>query len=284
MLLAHFEPLLRVSRPYLLGTDLIRDELDVSPFGVRIPVEHRLDPQRHHNAPFIKLIKHLDEITFGPVGMPMPEWVFYDCAVMPGAVFGLARPASELEFWVRKALAVPDSYDGPVPLSIFIAIPLLDAGSWLLYTLCDVNSIAPGAAPAGLAELTMVLGIKSFGMKMLYGTTQWRSPKLAHVAGLGPLDVVTAFTPAHSFERTITFRTDVSDERLLAVLAESGVHPANPLATHLIDVDDEMLLRQVQSDVESGVRWLVTGPPRRVGAYTQVPMRREGADGRPQWS
>jgi hypothetical protein len=284
MLLAHFEPLVRAARPYLLATDLVMDALDHAPFGVRIPEAHRLNPQHQRNADFLHLIKRLDELTFGPVGMPMPKWVFYDCAVMPGAVFGLARPAQELDRWVRDAMGVPADYEGPVPLSLFIAIPLLDEGAWLLYTLCDVNSIAPGAAPAGLSELTLVLGLKCFGVRHLLGTTQWRSPKLQVVSTLGPLEVVTALTPAHSYERTLTFRTRINDENLAAVLAESTFHPATPLATHVLDLDNEALLAKVQADVERGVRWLIVGPPRRVGAYTQISMRRESTEGEPQWS
>jgi hypothetical protein len=96
---------------------------------------------------FIQLVKHVDELAFGPVGLSMPAWVFYDCAVMPGAVFGFARRARHLESWARRALAVPNNYDGLVPVSIFICIPTVARTAALVYTLCSVNQIAPGAAP-----------------------------------------------------------------------------------------------------------------------------------------
>jgi hypothetical protein len=213
----------------------------------------------------------------------MPKWVFYDCAVMPGAVFGLGRPAKEVDFWVRAALEVPEDYEGIVPLSVFIAIPMLEPGAWNLYTLCDINNIAPGAGPAGLSLLTIGLGIKVFRMRRLLGTTQWRAPKLDRVAGLGPLDVVTAYTPAHSFVRTLTFSTEIDDDRLQGLLLGQRVHPASPVATHLLDVDDDEMLRALQADVEAGQRWKIVGPSRQIGSHIQVPLRRETAEGRVAW-
>lgn len=284
MLLASYRPLLDACRPYVLATSQIAGGLDLAPFGVRVPEEMQFDPQRRANATFLRMTARLDEMTFGPMGMPMPNWVFYDCAVMPGAVFGLARSASELEPWVRLALDVPKDYNGPVPMSMFIAIPLLDEGAWLLYTLCDVNDIAPGAAPGGIAELTMVLGIKAFQMRQLYGTTQWRGRKLRAASRLGPLEVVTAWTPAHSLVKTLTFRTLVTDDNLRALLVGGSQHPASPLATHILDVDNVEMLRHIQGEVEDDVRWLIVGSPTRTGAYWQVPMRREDATGGARWS
>ncbi|GMV41746.1 MAG: hypothetical protein AMXMBFR64_34620 [Myxococcales bacterium] len=283
MSLLHYRRVVETCRPFVLATDLIVEDLDLAPLGVSIPPESRRNPQHRRHQTFVDLIRQLDELTFGPVGMPMPQWVFYDCAVMPGAVFGFAQPASTLEPWVRHCLKVPKDYDGDVPLSTFIAIPMLVPDTWLTYSLCDVNQVAPGAAPEGLQQLTMILGLAMFRARNLYGTTQWRASKLRVLSQLGPLDVITAYTPAHSMPRTLTFHTAITDDGTAAVLAGADTSPSSPLATHLLDVDDEAMLRRLQLEVEAGVRWRIVGPPLIRGAATQVPLRREDARGGASW-
>lgn len=270
-----FQPTLKQCEPYVLATPLVEPGLNLHPLGLSIPPHLRLNPQHRRNSTFLNMIKRLDELTFGPVGMPMPKWVFYDCAVMPGAVFGLCSPAAAMESWVKQSLGVPDDYEGPVPLSMFIAIPMLDEGSWLVYTICDINEIAPGAAPGGLAELTMVLGIASFQIQTLWGTTQWRAHKLRLPAQLGPLTLMTAYTPAHTLPRTLTYRTIIAPDGLAAVLSEPEIHPFCPPATHVIDADDVSQLKWLQNEIEQQVRWQIVGPPQRRGAYTLLPLRRE---------
>lgn len=283
MSLLHYRRVVESCQPFVLATDLIARDLDLSPLGVSIPDESCKNPQQRRHQAFVEQIRQLDELTFGPVGMPMPQWVFYDCAVMPGAVFGFAQPAATLEPWVRHCLKVPPGYDGDVPLSTFIAIPMLVPGTWLTYSLCDVNQVAPGAAPEGLQQLTMILGLSVFRARYLYGTTQWRTPKLRVLTQLGPLDVVTAFTPAHSMPRTLTFHTAITEDGTAAVLTGADTSASSPLATHLLDVDDEVMLRRLQEEVEAGVRWRIVGPPVIRGSATQVPLRREDAKGEAAW-
>ncbi len=283
MLWTNFSPVVEACQPWVLATDLVVDRLNTSPFGFPIPEELRLNPQHRRNATFVKLVQRLDELTFGPVGMPMPSWVFYDCAVMPAAVFGLASPVETLEPWVRAVLGVEDDYEGHVPLSLFIAIPTLTEGTWFVYTLCDINEIAPGAAPGGLSQLSLVLGLKVLGVETLQGATQWRSRQLPHLCNMGALEVMTAWTPAHSYVRTVTYRTAVDDESLQAVLTTPRSNPALPLPTHMLDVDDVEMLQRVQRDVEEGVFWQIVGRPILRGAHTMVPMRRE-KDGVASWA
>ena len=283
MLLSNYQPIVESCQPYLVATDLIRDQMATTPFVFPIPSQNILNPQHRNNAPFLHMVKRLDELTYAPVGMPMPNWVFYDCAVMPGAVFGLSRPAKSLEGWVRAVMDVPENYDGPVPVSMFIAIPMLKEDGWFLYTLCDINGIAPGAGPAGLSELSLVLGLKVFDIENLYGATQWRARKLKALCRLGALDLVTALTPAHSYRKTLTYRADILDERLQLVLSSPDIGWTNPIATHLLDVDDEEMLLQVQQEIEAGVHWQIVGPPIVRGAFTQVPARRERREGGTPW-
>ncbi len=277
MLLERYGPALRTCQPYLVATSRILPSLD----RTRLPVPARswrvFDPQRRADAEFVALVHRLDALTFGPVGLRMPGWVFYDCAVMPGAVMGLCRPAGEVPPWVRDALGVPPGYDGPVPLSTLIAIPTAEPDAWLLYTLCHIDAIAPGASPGGLEALTLVFGLRVFGISLLYGTVQWRSPRLPTFARLGPLEIITAWTPAHDNPRTLTFRAHLSERALDLVLAGAPTHPDSPPPTHMLDVDDDAELQRVQADVERGVPWAVVGPPHVSGSYTLVPVRRHGA-------
>src|SRR5690349_12853243 len=59
------------------------------------------------HAPVIKNPLHMDEVDFADMilrlesrafaasNMPMPRWVFYDCAIMPGMVSGFALHRSK---------------------------------------------------------------------------------------------------------------------------------------------------------------------------------------------
>ena len=252
-------------RPYVLATQATAPRLELVPLGVDIQETGLvLDPQRRENEPFLHLLQSLDRLAFGPLGMAMPPWVFYDCGVMPGTVFGFCGPASDLEPWVRRALGVDPAYDGPVPLSIFIAIPMLQAGAWFTHTFCTLNRVCPGAAPAGLAQLTFALGVRVQKIHELYGTDQWRSDRIAALVGFGPLEVVTAYTPAHSMVRTLPWRLRLRRLRVEAALLQ------------FLDVDDDAALIRVQREIEAGVQYVVAGPPVVRGSTYQLPVTRKG--------
>jgi hypothetical protein len=232
------------------------------------------------------MLRLVDQLTFGPFGMDMPSWVFYDCAVMPGAVFGLGIRSSRLEPWAREAMKVPAAYDGLVPISQFIAIPVLSgfAGhratprSWLLYTLESMNQVSPGMAPVGVLRLTLALGLQVFPIEELFGTTQWRSPRLHAYVDLGPLELVTAYTPAHSLPRTLSFRLDLRPEHVTSLLATPHLHPETPAANDSVDVDDIQALVALQRDIEAGDRVSIVGHPVAEGPSVRVPLYRAHRD------
>ena len=160
---AHYQKALQHCQPFLIAGDTLRGDLNLTPGGLEIPTQNQMHPQHRRHAEFLRMLQLLDRLTFGPFGMEMPSWVFYDCAVMPGAVFGLAMPAATLEPWAREALQVPADYTGLIPVSQFIAIPMLQGfaagqqvpNTWLVYTLESLNQVSPGIGPAGLLELTL---------------------------------------------------------------------------------------------------------------------------------
>jgi len=281
IVLHSYARILETCEPYLVATRLIADRLGTTPLGVEIPAANRFDPQVVASAAFLSVLRRYDAVTFGPFGMQMPQWVFYDCAVMPGAVFGLGTRASLLEPWAREALGLPPDYDGLVPLSAFIAIPMLEGAterrddapppSWLVYTLHSINAVSPGIGPEGLLELTFALGLRVFPIKTLYGVSQWRNPRLGVYAGLGPLELMTAYTPAHSLPRTLCFRAPVASVALDSLL----VGPSNaPAPNAFLDVDDVPALRRLQTEIEEGVRYDLVGPPQTRGTYVLAPLFR----------
>ncbi|MBI5608742.1 MAG: hypothetical protein HY902_07660 [Deltaproteobacteria bacterium] len=276
-------PILERCEPFLIAHDGIAPILQTSPAGITIPPANIFHPQQRKNGAFLQMLALVDKLTFGPFGMDMPGWVFYDCAVMPGAVFGLGIRAGNLEPWARQAMNVPDDYTGLVPVSQFIAIPILSgfAGgravpdTWLLYTLESMNQISPGIAPFGTLHLTLYLGLQVFPIQELWGTTQWRSPKVETYSDLGPLELVTAYTPAHSMPRTFSFRMHPRSEMLSSVLAAPRAHPDAPPPNSLLDADDPQALIELQREIEAGHRVVVVGRPLNHGTYVRVPLFRE---------
>ncbi len=282
--LHHYSRILDTCEPYLIATRLIADHLSTTPLGIEIPRDNRFDPQALASAPFLSVLRRCDALTFGPYGMQMPQWVFYDCAVMPGAVFGLGARASRLEPWARAALGVEPDYHGLVPLSAFITIPMLEGAherregeppsAWLLYTLHSMNSVSPGIGPEGLSTATLALGLRVFPIRTLYGVSQWRNPRLGVYADLGPLELVTAYTPAHSLPRTLCFRARIEPLTLDALLIGPRMHPRSPPPNVLLDVDDVAELRRVQTEIEQGVRYELVGAPETRGAFVLAPLHR----------
>ncbi|MFO0747978.1 MAG: hypothetical protein U1F43_20305 [Myxococcota bacterium] len=274
--LESYDRILRTCEPWIICRTAVRAGLDRAPLGIPIGEANLIDPQRVAHGRFLHLVQVLDEMTYGPVGLKMPSWVFYDCAVVPGALFGFARRAAELEPWVRQSLRVPADYDGLVPVSIVAAIPMAHRKAELVYTLCSVNQVAPGAAPEGLWRLTLAAGAAALGIDSMVATAQWRSAQLGLYAGFGPLALQTAWTPAHDIPETATF-TVASDaaarQRLLR-----GELPLPERATRWLDADDRDAMRALQSEIEGGTPVWVVGPPEIRGAATRIPLQSGALD------
>src|SRR6185436_12139699 len=105
-MLAAYSRVLERCEPYLVIPDHFRDRVSTRPLGVE--VRNLLNPQDVGSARFLHLLERVDDMIFGPIGMEMPRWVFYDCAEMPGGMFGFAKPARALPAWLREVIQVPD--------------------------------------------------------------------------------------------------------------------------------------------------------------------------------
>lgn len=281
-MLFNYAPILDVCEPFLIAHPGIVDVLNLQPAGIEIPKANVFDPLQQRHAELYKLLRRLDQLTFGPFGMQMPSWVFYDCAVMPGAFFGLGMRAHHLEDWALEALEVPADYKGLVPVSQVIAIPMLggfsDAAavphSWLMYSAESINQVSPGVAPAGVLKLSLALGLRVFPVQTLFGTTQWRSQKLDTYVDLGPFELVTAYTPAHSLPRTLSFRIDVEPMHLITLLAGPRIHPSAAPPNAFIDPDSPDDLKALQSEIEDGMQVFVVGHPAYYGSQVRVPLHK----------
>jgi hypothetical protein len=259
---------------FLVATPFHRAHMNPAPFD--IPLAHVIDPLRMESAAFLHLLSTLDRLTFGPTGMPMPKWVFFDGAELPGGIFGFGRPARDVLPSTRERFGVPPDYDGLVPFSMFIAIPMLEPGTWMGHNLASIHRTLPGQELAGLGSITKALGLKTFGARVLYGATQWSSPALHIHTKFGPLDLVTAYTPAHSKPETLTYRVAITDECLRAACGDPAFALARPAATRVIDAEDHGTMRELQRELLDGARYQIVSAPRREAERVFVPLARVG--------
>ncbi|HAN30998.1 MAG TPA: hypothetical protein DCQ06_05320 [Myxococcales bacterium] len=281
-MLRNYAAILDRCEPFVIARRDFSSLLPREVLGFTLDERHYIDPQQTRHAEFMQLLRRLDELCFGPNGMPMPSWVFYDCAVMPGLFFGFGLPAAEIEPWCRQAMHIPEGYVGLVPVSQFIAIPTLEnanmgdtPATWLMYSAESINQVSPGFAPAGLLRLTLALGLQMLPMNTLLGTTQWRSHKLSNYIELGPLELVTAYTPAHTIPSTLSFRLARDRMDLLTLLSSPGKPPGAPPPNDWLNPDDPQALEDLQKSIEVGDKVLLVGQPQYYGSEVRVPLYRQ---------
>lgn len=256
--------------PYLVAAPGALPHLDLAPFGLPIAPEHILDPFRLGSATFLDLLHKLDGLTFGPEGMPMPKWVFYDCSEVPGAIYGLARPARTLWPKVRALFGVPDDYDGLVPVSMYVAIPMHRPGVWFGHNLSSLApvfrrlALVPELDMAGLGSLTKGLALRCFGVREFWGATQWLSKALFIHVKFGPLALQTAYTPAHSEHETLTYGFAVTEAKLRASMGDQTVQLQRPPVDFWIDGRDRDAMIALQDRLEAGEAFCIPEAPRHV--------------------
>ena len=258
--------------PFLVATPRHRELLDTAPYGLEIPAANFIDPTRAGSERFLLLLQTLDQLTFGPEGMPMPRWVFYDCAELPGAIFGFARDITQLSQPVREALGLLPGETGLMPFSMYIAIPIRPPGVWFGHNLASLNPTFPALGLRGLASITKALGLKVFRCEQQIGATQWDSDALHIHSRFGPLDLLSAWTPAHSEAATLTYRLNVTDDAIRHAYGDPAVTLPYPEADFEIEAGDEAAMQELQHRIENGEQFVVAGPPRRHGRHRRVPV------------
>lgn len=262
--------------PYVVATPSALPLLDLCPFGLEVPPERIINPFSMGSETFLDLLHVLDGQTFGPEGMPMPKWVFYDCAEVPGAIFGLARPARTLWPRARELFPIPADYDGLVPLSMYIAIPMATRGVWFGHNLASLGPVlrASGfvdADLAGLGGLTKGLALRCFNVRWFWGATQWLSKALFIHVKFGPLQLATAWTPAHSESETMTYGFEVTEEKLRSSMGDPSIRLPRLPTAFWVDGRDRAAMQALQDRIEAGERFAVADKPEH-GEIVRVPI------------
>jgi hypothetical protein len=251
-----YRAILEACEPFVVTYPGNHGALDLEPFGLRIPPERIYDPTRLHSRGVVDCLHHLDGFSFGGQEMLMPRWVLFDCGEFPGIVFGFGQRAEKLSEGLRRAYDVvaPERDDEFVPLSMWVAIRCAEEGAWFGHNLSSSNYTAKARPLPGLGTLTKVFGVRLAGVKRQYGATQWSSTSLNIHLALGSMELLGAYTPAHTHAETFTYRIDVEDQRLVAPLAPDWRRETEGGDRH-VDADDPGAIRELHGEIEAGRRF-----------------------------
>jgi hypothetical protein len=167
------------------------------------------NPLQMKETPFADAILKLEHACFAKSGMTMPRWVFYDCAIIPGFVAGFAIHRNKASKEILDILQPSDDLEW-IPISLFIIIPTMAPQEWVAHNLCSINSlVSDNSKLYGVGFLTKAFGLWYANVEVCCGITQWNSPAVRLHTHYGDFEVLTAYTPVHSYARTLTYRLTV---------------------------------------------------------------------------
>jgi hypothetical protein len=178
-----------------------------------------LDVLSPSSAAFFHLLLAGNARAFG--GMAMPAWVQLDCATLPTAMVGFARPARELEPLLRTDLCTRAGLqdvddDDLVPLAEYCALSTPHPGHVIGFSLF---SLVPG-----LGVRAKALGLAVQQATQQTGVTQIDSPALRTHCRLGPLVIDQVGVQVHSKAgSTLVYTLAVPPPSTLAALAEGSI-------------------------------------------------------------
>jgi hypothetical protein len=246
------------------------------PAGLR-----RFDPLRVASAAFVNRLKRLEAAIHAAWDQIAPDWVFYDCALVPGGVFGLALAASSVPPHIRRLLDPDADDDALLPVAMLIAIPTAcpEPRVDLVHTVGFVEATPDGLPPGWLCEAAcrdpeaLVAELwrgaaQALDFDAALVTAPWREPTLRQLVRLGPLRVFHAWNPAHDDPRSATLG--------LSLRAASQEPDA---ATDALALACDEGLKQLQSHLDGGGEAWLTGVAPGPGALGGVWRLRHGATG-----
>jgi hypothetical protein len=273
MLRPRNERLLEDLELFVVATRQSLRRFDLHPFGLAVADDAWFNPLHRASTPFLDLLARLDAVTFGPEGMTMPRWVFYDCAEIPGGIVGFGARAPRASSAARGLLGVAEGYAGLVPFAMYIAIPTLEPGVWMGHNLATIAGRIDAGAWTGLGGLTKAVALKVFRASAQIGVTQWDSAALHVHTRMGPLELLTAWTPAHSEAASMTYRAALDDAALLHLARDPAGYVARPPPDRWVDSADHEEFQALQGRIEAGERFCVVGPPTLIAEGRQrVPI------------
>jgi hypothetical protein len=214
-----------------------------------------INPLLVSEVEFGNQILDLEGRAFGPANMAMPRWVFYDCAITPGFVAGFAIQYKNLPDDIKPYLPLAGKHEW-VPLSLFIIIPTMSTDDeWVAHNLCTVNSLLPKERNFyGLGFLSKAFGLWYANVKICCGFTQWGNPAIRLHSYYGPFEILTAFTPIHSYARTLTYRVKLESDKWMNFFSKQ---PNDDFKTRFqpnglkVDPKDESSMRDIQLRLEA---------------------------------
>lgn len=205
------------------------------------------------NVEFANQILNMESQAFASSNMAMPRWVFYDCAVMPGFVAGFAIRSDKASPQLKKMTGAEPQADW-VPLSLFIIIPTMGDGEWVAHNLCSANSLLPESERFyGLGFLTKAFGLWYANVKVCCGMTQWKSPAIRLHTHYGAFEVLTAFTPVHSYSQTLTYRVKTDSKEWVRFFTQEpspDFSRGYQKADFQVDPQQESSLQAFQAKIE----------------------------------
>lgn len=213
------------------------------------------NPLRMEDVSFADHILNLEGRAFTKSDMKMPRWVFYDCAIMPGFVGGFAYRTSKMTATMKEKLGASGELEW-TPISLFIIIPSLNPGEWVAHNLCTMNSLVEKEDQLyALGFLTKAFGLWYSNVGTLCGMTQWLSPAIRLHSHFGPFEILTAYTPVHSYARTLTYRSKIDldywptffNRKVLAYRSKQYVDSG-----YLVDPKSDESLKNLQGLIENG--------------------------------
>ena len=169
-----------------------------------------MDPLRMGDIYFSNALLNMESKAFETSSMPMPRWVFYDCAVMPGFISGFARRTETLPASIRNFLGEQNLHGEWTPVSMFIVIPTMVENEWVAHNLSSINALIPKEDRLyGLGFLSKAFGLAYANIEVCCGVTQWNSHALRLHSHYGIVEILTAYTPAHTYPNSLTYRLQV---------------------------------------------------------------------------
>ncbi|MBX7232537.1 MAG: hypothetical protein K1X29_10675 [Bdellovibrionales bacterium] len=213
------------------------------------------NPQNMDEVDFTDQILRLENKVFDKINLSMPRWVFYDCAIMPGIIVGYAIKKKSASAKILQ-IVEPQPHSEWVPLSLFIIIPTLVPGEWVAHNLSSINSaLSEPERFYGLGFISKAFGLWYANIEVCCGMTQWTSPAIKLHSHYGDMEILTAYTPAHTYAQTLTYRVKVSAESWPCFFAkDSPLHFHSKYRATALEVDrkDDKSLLRLQRLLERG--------------------------------
>lgn len=214
-----------------------------------------INPLLMDEVEFGNQILELEARAFGPANMAMPRWVFYDCAITPGFVAGFAIRRKALPKHLESKFEFLRDHEW-VPLSLFIIIPTMsEDGEWVAHNLCTVNSLLPKEDRFyGMGFLSKAFGLWYANVNICCGFTQWGNPAIRLHSYYGPFEILTAYTPIHSYPRTLTYRVNLETKQWSNFFTKKPIedfHNRFKKMDFSVDPKDAASLKKLQRKLEN---------------------------------